>query len=154
MTHTASFCFTMGTKGMPQAQKEHLARILRRVVDERFDGNESAAARDMKIHQSQFNQIVRASGQGAGVLNLLRIRRYMQMTLDELLGIDESDPVRQRYVPSGAPAEDPSIAKIREAVRAELAAIRAEEAAMDEDDAPSTPPPAAEPPRTPRRRPS
>ena len=111
-------------------------------MDERFGGNETAAAKAMGVHQSQFNQIVRAAGQGAGILSLLRIRKYMRMSIDELLGLE---PARATALPSAPSALD----AIREAVRAELAVIRAEEARapLEEEPDPPTPPPVARPVR-------
>jgi transcriptional regulator with XRE-family HTH domain len=132
----------MGTKGLPLPQARHLANLLRPVVEKRFGGNETHAAKAMGVHQSQFNQILKAEGRGAGIAILMRIRKYMRMSIDELLGLE---PVRAAAQPAATPALD----AIREAVRAELAAIRAEEARapLEEEPDPPTPPPVARPVR-------
>jgi len=77
----------VGTKGLEERYARHLAAVLRPIVESRFGGNATAAARAMNVAQSHLAQILAAKGRGAGVNVLIRLRAFTGLTLDELLGL-------------------------------------------------------------------
>ena len=76
-------------KGLTDEQKECLRGILQPIVDARFEGKAARAAKAMRISQPQLSMILlgKRSARSAGVPVLIRIRSFVGMTLDELLGL-------------------------------------------------------------------
>lgn len=129
-------------KGLTDAQKDHLCGVLRPVIDERFDGNATAAAKAMRIPQPQLSQILQGkrSARSAGIQVLVRIRAFMGMPIDDLLGL----PALPWHATSTAPPKgDPDLrAYVREIIREERLSER-----------PKKGPDTHAPPSRPRRRP-
>lgn len=109
--------------GLTPAQAKALARAIKPYVD-RFESG-VAAAKAAGISQSQLSQIMAASGRGAGVSVLCRLRVVTGLTLDQLLGLD---PLAEAM-----PLDD-----VRAVLRVALEEMerrkRDTEAAKDEDD--------------------
>jgi transcriptional regulator with XRE-family HTH domain len=76
-------------KGLTSEQKEHLRGVLQPIVTERFGGNATQAAKAMRLSQPQLSQILLGakSARSAGVSALVRIRAFVGMSLDDLLGL-------------------------------------------------------------------
>lgn len=124
-------------KGLSDEQKEHLRGVLQPIVDERFDGNATQAAKAMRLSQPQLSQILLGakSARSAGVSTLVRIRAFVGMSLDDLLGLP---PLRV----ASEPAED-FTARYK-------AALEKLEQIVERQEAVTTGPPP--PPSTPRAR--
>lgn len=75
--------------GLTDEQKEHLRSVLQPIVNERFEGNATAAAKAMRLSQPQVSQILLGakSARSAGVSALVRIRAFLGMSVDDLLGL-------------------------------------------------------------------
>jgi hypothetical protein len=104
-------------KGLTDDQKEFLRSVLQPIVDERFKGNHTKAAEEMGIPQPQLSQILmgKKSARSAGVQVLSRIRWYMRMSIDELIGLP---PLSVTKAP---PAADPTFREYaRQIIREEL----------------------------------
>lgn len=76
-------------KGLTDAQKDHLRGVLQPIVTERFGGNATRAAKAMRLTQPQLSQILLGSksARSAGVSSLVRIRAFVGMSIDDLLGL-------------------------------------------------------------------
>jgi transcriptional regulator with XRE-family HTH domain len=87
--------------GLTDEQKEHLCGVLRPIVNERFGGNATQAAKAMRLTQPQLSQILlgKKSARSAGVSALVRIRAFVGMSLDDLLGLP---PLRVVVEPTAA----------------------------------------------------
>ena len=105
--------------GLTDDQAESLKDWLKPVCDERFGGNQTALARALGIPQSQVNHILRGKkgNRGAGVSTLVRIRSYLGVSLDDLLGLR---PLGHRPVallpPSSSPATPPPTSELASAI--------------------------------------
>lgn len=106
-------------KGLTDDEKEHLARLLKRVRDTRFDGNATHMARALGIGQSQVSQILKGkrTDRSAGIPVLKRIRAFTGCTLDELIGLPPLKPLIEESPPPPpvASAEELAYAIIRDA---------------------------------------
>jgi transcriptional regulator with XRE-family HTH domain len=83
--------------GLTDEQKEHLCSVLRPIVNERFGGNATQAAKAMRLTQPQLSQILlgKKSARSAGVSALVRIRAFVGMSLDDLLGLPPLRPAAE-----------------------------------------------------------
>ena len=83
--------------GLTDEQKEHLRGILQPIVNERFGGNATRAAKAMRLTQPQVSQILlgKKSARSAGVSALVRIRAFVGMSLDDLLGLPPLRPTTE-----------------------------------------------------------
>lgn len=77
--------------GLTADQAKHLASEIKPHL-ERFDGNGTALAKAWGVSQSQLSQIINATGRGAGVSVLCRIRLATGRTIDDLLGLPALGP--------------------------------------------------------------
>lgn len=77
--------------GLTADQAKHLAAEIKPHLD-RFDGNGTALAKAWGVSQSQLSQIINATGRGAGVSVLSRIRLATGRSIDELLGLPPLGP--------------------------------------------------------------
>lgn len=77
--------------GLTPEQAKHLASEIKPHLD-RFQGNGTALAKAWGVSQSQLSQIINATGRGAGVAVLTRIRLATGRTLDDLLGLPPLGP--------------------------------------------------------------
>lgn len=86
------------TKKLDRKYIEHLAGILRPIVAKRFDGNGTSFAKHVGISQPQIAQLLRTDGgdRGVGIVVLIQLRKYLGLTLDEMLGLP---PLPARAVP-------------------------------------------------------
>jgi transcriptional regulator with XRE-family HTH domain len=88
-----------GTKKLERRYAEHLAGILRPIVRERFDDNQTAFAKAAGVSQSQVSSIMKSGGgdRSVGISVLIRLREYLgNLTIDEMLGLP---PLRHRATP-------------------------------------------------------
>ena len=76
-------------KRLERKYAEHLAAILRPIVHERFSDNQTAFAKHIGVSQSQVNAILKAGGgeRSVGINVLIRLRAYLRVPLDEMLGL-------------------------------------------------------------------
>ena len=91
------------TKKLDRKYVDHVASILRPVLEEKFDGNHTAMAKALKVSQPQLSSVLKRGGgeRGAGIVFLLAVREYLgDKTLDELLGLDPPEFVRLSVVES------------------------------------------------------
>lgn len=138
-------------KGLTDEQKEHLRGILQPIVNERFSGNATQAAKAMRLTQPQISQILLGSksARGAGVSALVRIRAYTRIAIDDLLGLP---PLRE-----AAPADE-FTSRYRGAL-AELEQLIERQRSATTDSTPPSPAPRGSPdahardPQRARRRP-
>ncbi len=97
------------TKKLDRKYADHLAGVLRVILDERFDGNGTAFAEAVGVSQSQMSSILRKGGgdRSVGINVLIRLREYIgTMSLDEMLGLPKLR--LQKEPPSPPPAVQPS----------------------------------------------
>lgn len=79
---------------LPDENRKHLARVLQRYLDEHHGGNQTDFAREVGVPPGTINQLLSASGtRGAGIVVLMRLRNYMRVSIDELIGLEDSDPL-------------------------------------------------------------
>lgn len=89
------------TKKLDRRYVDHVAGILRPIINERFDGNTTAFAKALGVSQPQVSQIVKVGGgdRGIGIVVLIAIREYLgDITLDELLGLEPPGLVKLSLV--------------------------------------------------------
>lgn len=124
--------------GLTDEQKEHLCGVLRPIVNERFGGNATQAAKAMRLTQPQLSQILlgKKSARSAGVSVLVRIRAFVGMSLDDLLGLP---PLRATLEPV---AGDQFTARYKAAL-AELEQVIERQRAVTTGPPPPPPPPSA-----------
>lgn len=69
---------------------DHLAVVIRKVIDSRFGGVQRQAERELGISQSHISQILRGSkaDRKCGLATLIKLREATGIPLDELLGLD------------------------------------------------------------------
>lgn len=101
----------MAKLGLDPKEARHLADVLRPIVDERFDGNATKAAKAIGIAQSHMSQILAARGRGAGIHVLKRIRAFTGLTIDDLLGLP---PLRPTAPSPGLPTGREIIEMLRQ----------------------------------------
>jgi transcriptional regulator with XRE-family HTH domain len=75
----------MSEKSLGPDENERLRAILQKLLDERFDGNKSEAARKLKLSQSFVTEIL-AGRRGGGNKALRAIADFTGKSLDELSG--------------------------------------------------------------------
>lgn len=100
-------------KAIPRENAVHLAKVLRPYAE--AYPSQTAAAKAWGIAQSHLSQILLAEGKGAGIAVLIRIRKALGITLDEMLGLP---PIRVEKAPTS------HLDEIRAALRAELEDMR------------------------------
>lgn len=84
-------------KKLDRKYLDHLAGILRPIVRERFGGNGTAFAKHVEVSQPQIAQLLSPTGgAGVGIVVLLQLRKYLQVSIDEMLGLP---PLTARAVP-------------------------------------------------------
>lgn len=109
MGHTVSDVAPRNKK-LDRRYLDHLAGILRPIVRDRFDNNGTAFAKHVGISQPQMAQLLRTDGgdRGVGIVVLMQLRKYLQMSIDDMLGLP---PVQPRAVP-----KDELVAAVMEAL--------------------------------------
>lgn len=83
-------------KSLGPAENERLREILRELVDTRFKGNKSLAARELKVSQSFVSEVVRGT-RGGGNKLLGAIADYTGRSLDDLAGRKPRRGTRVEY---------------------------------------------------------
>jgi hypothetical protein len=73
------------TKASPQHRLEAMRAFVRRIVDEQHGGNVSAAARALKIPQSQVSDLLNGV-RGLGLVALEKVADYAGTTVDVVIG--------------------------------------------------------------------
>lgn len=76
---------TRNGKGLPPNSKKHLRAMLRRIIDDDFKGNMSAAARSLKISQSMMYEMV-SGGRGGGMKSVMAVANFRRVSVEEVLG--------------------------------------------------------------------
>lgn len=129
------------TKALDKRHIGHLAKVLRPIVDERFEGKGNRFAKALGVSQSHVSQILRGENgdRGIGLPTLLAIRDYLRgigkpMTLDEMLDLE---PVRGQpaAAPQPAPQRDEALETLARQVQELAAAVLSAESKQ-----PPTPP--------------
>lgn len=112
-------------KSVPRNKKldrkylDHLAGILRPIVKERFDGNGTAFAKHVDVSQPQIAQLLSAdSGGGVGIVVLMQLRKYLGVSLDDMLGlpalparaipVNELEAAVERALAKRFPSDEPA----------------------------------------------
>lgn len=87
------------TKKLDRRYIDHLAGILRPIVHDRFEGNQASFARHIGVSQPQISQLLRTDGgdRGVGIVVLMQLRKFLQMSIDDMLGLP---PIAPRAVPT------------------------------------------------------
>lgn len=127
----------MGTKtrALPKPLQDAFAEHLRRWVADTCDGNQTEAGKALGFTQGHVSAVIRRT-RGPGLEMAFALRQKTGMTLDELFGLPPPRPARSEEPSRGA---DVPLDRIREALRAELAEMRAQ----DHQTEPPPPPPSA-----------
>lgn len=78
-----------GNKKLDRKYAEHLAGLLRPIIEARFKGNQTAFAEHVGVSQSQISALLKVGGgdRSVGINVLIRLREYLQVSLDEMLGL-------------------------------------------------------------------
>lgn len=106
------------TKRVPPEALSHFATELRRVVDERYGGNQSAAAKGLDCTQGHISAML-LGNRGPGLNTLMAMRDMTGRSIDSLLGLPPT------------PA-DAMIQQLRESVEAHLQTqLTVKEAALE-----------------------
>ncbi len=71
------------------------ARVLKKLVDEEYDGNQTRAGKDLGVTQSHISAM-QLGVRGPGLNTLLLMREKTHMTIDDMLGLP---PVAPRPMP-------------------------------------------------------
>lgn len=76
-------------KKLDRKYAEHLAGLLRPIVRDRFGNSQTAFAKHVGVSQPQISAILRPGGgdRSAGISVLIRLRAYLNMSIDEMLGL-------------------------------------------------------------------
>ncbi len=74
------------TKRVPDFVREHFALEVRKVIEERFDGNQSRAARALDCSQPHISGIL-SGEKGPGLNQLMAMRQLTGRSIDSLLGL-------------------------------------------------------------------
>lgn len=110
------------TKQLEKDHLDHLRAILRPIIQDDFGGNTSAFCRKVGIPQPQMSALLSGrTGRGVGIVGLLALRRYLRMSIDEMLGLTTGAP---------AAAESPEVTAERRKLAEGLEEVRAELADM------------------------
>jgi transcriptional regulator with XRE-family HTH domain len=86
-------------KKIDDAYIAHVARELAKLVDERFDGNQTRAAKALGMSQPHLSHLIAGtSGRGPGLSVLILLRHYTNRSIDSLLGLPPlpSDEITER----------------------------------------------------------
>jgi hypothetical protein len=85
-------------KKLDRRYLDHLAGILRPIVRDQFDDNATAFAKHVGISQPQIAQLLRTDSgdRGVGIVVLMQLRKFLQMSIDDMLGLP---PVTPKPVP-------------------------------------------------------
>lgn len=90
---------------------EHVARELDALVKERFDGNQTRAAKQLGISQPHLSALIAGEGRGPGLSVLILLRHFTNRSIDALLGLPPLP-------------EEESVARFNAALETEIARIR------------------------------
>src|SRR4051812_13812967 len=77
-------------KSVEREVAEHFSGEVARLVRERYDGNQSLAARSLGMTQSHISSIITGT-RGPGLNALLMMRNITGRSIDELLGLPRSN---------------------------------------------------------------
>lgn len=81
-------------KALDEDRNQQLRAFMAKLINENFDGNKAAAARELKVSQSLVQEFL-AGTRGAGTKLLTALADYTGQSLDSLVGRPEVDEVRQ-----------------------------------------------------------
>lgn len=113
-------------RGLTPQEADALAQVLRSELERRWpDESWTYRAARIGMSQSQLSQVTqgsRARRPGAGIRVLVRIRNMLGIPIDVLLGLP---PLTASMPPPIATEPEPSVDRIRAAIRAELDALAA-----------------------------
>ncbi len=74
------------TKRVSTAILEHVSEVVRKLVEERFEGNQTSAAKALDCSQSQVSAMI-SKTRGPGLNTLLALRELTDRSIDSLLGL-------------------------------------------------------------------
>lgn len=78
------------TKRVPQHVLDHYALEVRRVIDERYEGNQTRAAKALDCSQSMLSNILNGT-RGPGLNQLMALRHLTGRSIDSLLGLPPTE---------------------------------------------------------------
>jgi transcriptional regulator with XRE-family HTH domain len=78
------------TKRVPQHVLDHYALEVRRVIDERYEGNQTRAAKALDCSQSMLSNILNGI-RGPGLNQLMALRHLTGRSIDSLLGLPPTE---------------------------------------------------------------
>lgn len=110
---------TKQTKRIPDKPREAFARVLKHLVDTKYEGNQTRAGEALGVTQGHISAMIRGE-RGPGLNTLLLMRLETGKTIDEMLGFEAS------------PTEDLS-RRLVASVEMEVGRLRAESRAMREE---------------------
>lgn len=84
----------MSGKALDPKQNEELRRVVTKLIEENFDGNKTAFAREIKVSASMVQEFLGGT-RGAGARFLTALADYTGRSVDSMLGRPEPDETRQ-----------------------------------------------------------
>lgn len=84
----------MSGKALSTQQNEDLRRVVAQLVEEKFEGNKTAAAKELGLSSSALQEFLKGT-RGAGAKMLNALADLTGQSLDTLMGRPEHDDVRQ-----------------------------------------------------------
>lgn len=108
-------CVASRTRRTPQSAQKHFAATLRRWVDERHNGNQTAAATALGISQGHVSAML-SGARTPGVAVLLLLRDELGISIDAMLGLSPLE--------GASPAAAELLTRLA-SIEHEIAAVRA-----------------------------
>lgn len=109
------------TKALERRYAEKLAAVLKPIVERQFDNNQTRAAAAIGISQSHLSQILRS--EGAGIAVLIRVRSFIDMSIDDMLGLPSLKSAATTPPPPPPPTGLPDGTRVYELLKSAVAAI-------------------------------
>lgn len=106
------------TKKIDSKYAKHLVNLLEPIQRERFDDNQTAFARAVGVSQSQLSALMKRGGgeRSVGINVLLRLRDYLDMSIDDLLGLPPLRSARTRVAPQPGATNEQLVAAVEAAL--------------------------------------
>lgn len=122
------------SKALERRYAEHLASVLKPIVEKDFENNQTRASRAMGIAQSHLSQILMS--EGAGIAVLIRIRAFTGMSIDQLLGLPPFRATVEPPPPPGPPGL-PDGTRVYELLKSAVAAMEQHQSSIPPPVSPS-----------------
>lgn len=73
-----------------------VARAVRELIERDFEGNQTAAAKALKVSQGHVSHVLNSEDRGPGLPFLIALREYTGRSIDSLLGLEDMETDAER----------------------------------------------------------